>query len=71
MMNLSIVTIVVLSALICSSLSSTEKRSPLKWLKTESDQVGDEVISCGRYQSDACNCVSYARDRQPSLPKVF
>ncbi len=28
----------------------------------------DTVISCGSYQSDACNCVYYARDRQPALP---
>jgi hypothetical protein len=30
--------------------------------------LNDTVISCGAYQSDACNCVYYARDRQPSLP---
>ena len=30
--------------------------------------VGDTVISCGAYQDDACNCVYYARDRQPKLP---
>lgn len=27
----------------------------------------DNIISCGAYQSDACNCVHYARDRQPKL----
>ena len=30
--------------------------------------LNDTVISCGAYQSDACNCVYYARDRQPKLP---
>ena len=28
----------------------------------------DTVISCSPYESDACNCVYYARDRQPKLP---
>lgn len=28
----------------------------------------DTIISCGPYQADACNCVYYARDRQPKLP---
>lgn len=28
----------------------------------------DTVISCSPYQADACNCVYYARDRQPKLP---
>ena len=31
-------------------------------------RLNDTVISCGSYQSDACNCVAYARDRQPKLP---
>ena len=30
--------------------------------------LSDTVISCGAYQSDACNCVYYARDCQPKLP---
>lgn len=30
--------------------------------------LNDTVISCSPYQSDACNCVYYARDRQPGLP---
>jgi len=30
--------------------------------------LNDTIISCGNYQADACNCVAYARDRQPKLP---
>jgi hypothetical protein len=30
--------------------------------------LNDTIISCGAYQADACNCVYYARDRQPKLP---
>lgn len=30
--------------------------------------LNDTIISCGAYQNDACNCVYYARDRQPALP---
>lgn len=30
--------------------------------------VGDSIISCSPYDADACNCVYYARDRQPKLP---
>ena len=30
--------------------------------------VTDSPISCSPYQSDSCNCVYYARDRQPKLP---
>lgn len=29
--------------------------------------LADNIISCGSYQADACNCVHYARDRQPKL----
>ncbi len=35
---------------------------------TVSTQLGDTLISCGNYGADACNCVAYARDRQPKLP---
>ena len=28
----------------------------------------DTIISCSPYQADECNCVYYARDRQPKLP---
>ena len=30
--------------------------------------LGDTIISCSPYDADACNCVYYARDRQPILP---
>lgn len=30
--------------------------------------VSDTIISCSPYDADACNCVYYARDRQPKLP---
>lgn len=30
--------------------------------------LGDTLISCSPYGADACNCVYYARDRQPKLP---
>lgn len=30
--------------------------------------LNDTVISCSPYDADACNCVYYARDRQPKLP---
>lgn len=30
--------------------------------------VQDTIISCSPYEEDACNCVYYARDRQPKLP---
>jgi hypothetical protein len=36
--------------------------------RTSPELLGDTVISCGAYQNDACNCVYYARDRQPKLP---
>ncbi len=29
--------------------------------------LNDTIISCGSFSSDACNCVAYARDRQPNL----
>jgi hypothetical protein len=35
--------------------------------KTET-VLGDTLISCSPYDSHACNCVYYARDRQPKLP---
>lgn len=46
---------------------------PMKEITTNSSStngelLSDTVISCGAYQSDACNCVYYARDRQPKLP---
>jgi hypothetical protein len=28
----------------------------------------ETIISCSPYEADACNCVYYARDRQPKLP---
>ena len=38
-------------------------------LETNTTQLlTDTVISCSPYNSDACNCVYYARDRQPKLP---
>ena len=36
-------------------------------LYVQTTMLKDNVISCGNYQSDACNCVYYARDRQPQL----
>ena len=30
--------------------------------------LSDTLISCSPYEADACNCVYYARDRQPKLP---
>ncbi len=30
--------------------------------------TSDTVISCSPHDADACNCVYYARDRQPKLP---
>lgn len=35
---------------------------------TNSTLLTDTVISCSPYEADACNCVYYARDRQPKLP---
>lgn len=37
-------------------------------LSPEGTPLTDSPISCSPYQSDACNCVYYARDRQKSLP---
>lgn len=34
----------------------------------QAQPLGDSVISCGAYEADKCNCVYYARDRQPALP---
>jgi hypothetical protein len=36
--------------------------------QTERQMLTDTIISCGAYENDACNCVYYARDRQPKLP---
>lgn len=39
------------------------------WNKTSVKKVYSEtIISCSPYDTDACNCVYYARDRQKSLP---
>ena len=35
---------------------------------TSTPVLQDTVISCSPYDADACNCVYYARDRQPKLP---
>lgn len=34
----------------------------------EETLLQDTIISCDPYEADACNCVYYARDRQPALP---
>lgn len=44
--------------LISNDAAGTNHTTPLQ----------DSIISCSPYQSDACNCVYYARDRQPKLP---
>jgi len=36
--------------------------------KVISSIYGETIISCSPYDADACNCVYYARDRQPKLP---
>lgn len=38
---------------------------------TIEESLTETVISCSPYGSDACNCVNYARDRQPKLPSGF
>ena len=35
---------------------------------TSQSVLSDTIINCSPYESDACNCVYYARDRQPKLP---
>lgn len=37
-------------------------------LNSTENILGDTLISCSPYDADACNCVYYARDRQPKLP---
>ncbi len=46
-----------------ANVSTPSKEMP--WSRPADSQ--DSPISCGAYQSDACNCVYYARDRQPKL----
>lgn len=33
-----------------------------------SSTQSETIINCSPYEADACNCVYYARDRQPKLP---
>ena len=35
---------------------------------TVEESLSETAISCSPYDSDSCNCVYYARDRQPKLP---
>jgi hypothetical protein len=40
------------------------------WQKSNqlSSTSSETIINCSPYEADACNCVYYARDRQPKLP---
>lgn len=41
-------------------------------LNVSTDEIqsvqSETIINCSPYEADACNCVYYARDRQPKLP---
>jgi hypothetical protein len=50
-------------------IKATEKQLELESaMNTTEPLLQDTIISCDPYQKDACNCVYYARDRQPKLP---
>ncbi len=48
---------------LCYSFADTE----FKVSQAVQPLLNDTIISCGAYEADACNCVYYARDRQPKL----
>lgn len=59
-----IFTALLLVLAVCYSFADTE----FKVTQAVQPRLNDTIISCGAYEADACNCVYYARDRQPKLP---
>lgn len=51
-----------------SGVSTTNQTDSVTNTNNPYGLLGDTLISCSPYDSDACNCVYYARDRQPKLP---
>ena len=51
-----------------SDINAKEKEKEMEIVTNNSTILTDTAISCSPFQSDACNCVSYARDRQNDLP---
>ena len=64
MLSLTLVALVVLLAVLARAELPNDEFKAAKAVQL----LNDTIISCGAYQADACNCVYYARDRQPKLP---